>query len=45
MNMQLEGYVARIEYDEDEKTFRCKVANIRSLNHWAAETLARAAAG
>jgi predicted HicB family RNase H-like nuclease len=29
MIMQLEGYVARIDYDEDEKTFRGKVANIR----------------
>ena len=29
MIMQLKGYVARIEYDEDEKTFRGKVANIR----------------
>lgn len=24
-----QGYVARIDYDEDEKTFRGKVANIR----------------
>jgi predicted HicB family RNase H-like nuclease len=29
MIMVHEGYVARIEYDEDEKVFRGKVANIR----------------
>ncbi len=29
MIMQQQGYVARIDYDEDEKTFRGKVANIR----------------
>jgi predicted HicB family RNase H-like nuclease len=28
MIMQLEGYVARIDYDEDEKTFRGKVAKV-----------------
>lgn len=29
MIMQQQGYVARIDYDEDEKLFRGKVANIR----------------
>lgn len=29
MIMQQQGYIARIEYDEDEKVFRGKVANIR----------------
>ena len=29
MVMKLEGYVARIDYDEDAKNFRGKVANIR----------------
>ena len=29
MIMQQKGYVARIDYDEDDKLFRGKVANIR----------------
>jgi predicted HicB family RNase H-like nuclease len=29
MIMKLQGYIARIDYDEDEKAFRGKVANIR----------------
>jgi predicted HicB family RNase H-like nuclease len=29
MVMEQQGYIARIEYDEEEKVFRGKVANIR----------------